>query len=92
MLIPPGNPLRGISLENPNPKWVINLSSKPLTQAQRSLLAKDPNFMVTPSNPPILEYITTIEAACTKLGQQDVEELTAEINRVLGLPTPLNLT
>ena len=23
------------SLENPNPKWVINLSSKPLTQAQR---------------------------------------------------------
>ena len=35
------------SLEDPNPKWVINLSSKPLTQAQRSVLAKGPNFVVT---------------------------------------------
>ena len=29
--------------EEPNPKWVINLSSKPLTNAQRSVLAKGPN-------------------------------------------------
>ena len=35
------------SLEDPNPKWVINLSSKPLTQAQRSVLAKCPDFAVT---------------------------------------------
>ena len=79
-----GSP-RGNSLENPNPKWVINLSSKPLTQDQRSVLAKDPNFMVTPRHPPNLEYITAIEAACTKLGQQDAEELKAEIK---SLPTP----
>ena len=61
---------------------VINLSSKPLTQAQMSVLAKGPNFAVTSRHPPNLEYITTIEAACTKLGQQDAEELGAEINRV----------
>ena len=30
---------RGNTLEEPNLKWVINLSSKPLTQAQRSVLA-----------------------------------------------------
>ena len=29
-------------LEEPNPKWVINFSSKPLNQAQRSVLAKGP--------------------------------------------------
>ena len=69
--------------EEPNPKWVINLSNKPLTPAQRSVLAKGPNFAVTPRQPPNLEYITAIEAACTKLSQQDAEELRANINRVL---------
>ena len=70
-------------LEEPSPKWVINLSSKPLTPAQRSVLAKGPNFVVTPKHPPNLEYITAIEAACTMLSQQDAEELKANINRVL---------
>ena len=46
--------------------------------------------MITPRHPPNLEYITTIEAACTKLGQQ----LRAEINRVLrsSHPPKPNLT
>ena len=79
-------------MENPNPKWVINLSSKSLTQAQRSIVAKGPNFAVTPRHPPNLEYLTAIEAACTKLGQQDAEELRAEINRVLRSSHPPNLT
>ena len=39
---------QGSSSEDPNPKWVINLSSKPLTPAQRSVLAKGPNFGVSP--------------------------------------------
>ena len=65
-----------------------------LTPAQRCVLAKGPNFAVTPRQPPNLEYITAIEAACTKLSQQDAEELRADINRVLRsshLPKP-NLT
>ena len=80
---PPSRPNQGSSNEEPNPKWVINLSNKPLTPAQRSVLAKGPNFAVTPRQPPNLEYITAIEAACTKLSQQDAEELRANINRVL---------
>ena len=83
---------QGSSNEDPNPKWVINLSSKPLTQAQRSVLAKGPNYAVTPRQPPNLEYITAIEAACTKLSQQDAEELRADINRVLRSSHPQNLT
>ena len=83
------NTLHGSSpLEEPNPKWVINLSSKPLTPAQRSVLAKGPNFAVTPKHPPNLEYITAIEAACTKLSQQDAEELRANINQVLRASHP----
>ena len=70
----------------------MNLSSKPLTQAQRSVLAKGPNFVVSPSHPPNPEYITAIESVCIKLGQQDAEELRAEINGVLRSSHPLNLT
>ena len=75
-------------MEEPHPKWVINLSSKPLTKAQRSVLAKGPNFAVSPKHPPNIEYITAIEAACTKLSQQDVEELRADINQVLRASHP----
>ena len=71
---------------------VINLSSKPLTPAQRSVLAKGPNFVVSPKQPPNLESITAIEAACTKLSQQDAEELRAEVNRVLRSSHPPNPT
>ena len=85
---------KGSSNEEPNPKWVINLSNKPLAPAQRSVLAKGPNFVVTPRQPPNLEYITAKEAACTKLSQQDAEELKADINRVLrsSQPPKPNLT
>ena len=51
---PPSRPPQGSSYEEPNPKWVINLSNKPLTPAQRSVLAKGPNFVVTPRQPPNL--------------------------------------
>ena len=77
-------------MEELNPKWVINLSSKPLTSAQRSVPAKGPNFASTPRHPPNLEYITAIESACTKLSQQDAEELSADINWVLRSSHPLN--
>ena len=79
---------QGSSSEDPNPKWVINLSSKPLTPAHRSVLAKGPNFAVSPKQPPNLEYITAIEAACTKLSQQDAKELRAKVNRVLRSSHP----
>ena len=87
--MPPSSP-QGSSNEEPNPKWVINLSSKSLTPAQRSVLAKGPNFAVTPRQPPNLEYITAIEAACTKLSQQDADELGADVNRVLRSSHPPN--
>ena len=81
----------GNTLEDPMHKWVIILSSKCLTQAQRSLLAKGINYVLTPRHPPNLEYITAIESACTKLSQQEADELRADVNRVLRVSHPLNL-
>ena len=69
----------------------INISSKPLTNAQRSVLAKGPYFVVSPKHPPNLEYITAIGAACTKLSQQDAKEPRADINQVLRASHPPSL-
>ena len=82
------SPQGSSSFEEPNPKWVINLSTKPLTKAQRSVLAKGPNYAVSPKHPPNLEYITAIKEVCTKLSQQDAEELRANINWVLRASHP----
>ena len=60
---------QGSSMEEPNPKSVNNLSSKPLTQVQRSVLANSPNIAVSARHPPNLEYIAAIESACPKLSQ-----------------------
>ena len=73
----------GKNQDDPSLKWVRNISSTPLTQAQRSLLAKGPNYAIAPRYPSYLEYITAIEFVCPKLGQQIVEEFRANINRVL---------
>ena len=84
---------RGNTLEDPKLKWVINLSSKPFTKTQRSVLAKGPNFVVSPRHPPNLEYITAIESVCTKLGQQDAEDLRVDVKSPKIFPPPKpNLT
>ena len=64
-------------------KWVINLSSSPLTQAQASLLAHGPGYAVTPKHPPYGDYIVAIEKACSTLDHNRAEELRAEIRGAL---------
>ena len=64
-------------------KWVINLSKTELTEAQKSVLSKGPNFAVSPDNVPNLNYITAIETMCSKLKEEDVAELRGKINAVL---------
>ena len=68
---------------NQDSKWVLNLSRTELTQAQKSVLSKGSNFTITPHNLPNLDYITAIEAMCSKLKEEDVVELRGEINGVL---------
>ena len=60
----------------------------PPNQAQRSLLAKGPNYTIAPRHPPHLEYITAIEYECQTLNQQDAETLRVYINRVLRSSHP----
>ena len=67
-------------------KWVVNLSSIPLTKEQESLLLHGPNFAISPKNPPLGEYILNIEKACQSLDTNTAEELRSEVYRVLRKP------
>ena len=47
------------------------------------MLEKGPNFAISPSNIPNLDYITAIETVCSKLKEEDAAELRGEINGIL---------
>ena len=64
-------------------KWVKNLLIAPLSEAQVSLLARGPNFAITPRSLPYGEYITVVEQACLNLEPHNAEELRAEIRGAL---------
>ena len=64
-------------------KWVINLSSAPLSQVQASLLAYGPGYAVIPKHPPYGDYIVAIEKACSTMEPNSAEELRAEIRGAL---------
>ena len=72
--------------EKINKKWVINLSSIPLTKEQENLLSHGPNFAIPPKKPPLGDYILNIEKACQSLDTNTAEELRSEVYRVLRKP------
>ena len=66
-----------------NSKWIINLSKTRLTEAQEAVLAKGPNYAITPIHILNVDYITAIESMCPKLNKEDAMELRADVNSLL---------
>ena len=60
-------------------------------QGSKVLAGKGTQLFHSPQALPNLEYITARESICTKLSQQDAEELRAIINRVLRGSNPQGL-
>ena len=55
------------------------------------VLSRGQNFAILPRNPPVGEYIASIENACTKLKPGKVDELRGEIKTILKkIKTPTN--
>ena len=75
-------------------RWVVNMSKKPLMEAQEKLLTHRPNFAITPRCPPIGEYIAAVEQTCQNMAQGEAEELAAEAKAVLKKiqPPKANIT
>ena len=63
-------------------RWVINLSSTPLTKEQERLLAHGPKFVITSRETPVKEYIVATEQACIKIEQGKQEEFRVEVKKV----------
>ena len=70
-----------------NNKLVINLSRTSLTESQKAVLAKGPNYALTPIHIPNVDYITAIESMWPKLKEDDAMELRADINSLLRRAT-----
>ena len=60
-------------------KWVINLSSKPLSDGEQSLLQKGPKFAVSSSKVPLTEYIAVTKRICDELGENTAGKDCTEI-------------
>ena len=69
--------------ERDRKKWVINISSKPLSQDQEKLLAHGPNFAVLPKDPPIAQYVVAVENACSKLEEGKAEEFRVQVKSAI---------
>ena len=80
--------MQGSNISNRSSKSVVNLSSTPLTTAQASFLFKGPNFSLASGNPPNVEFISVVEAACQRLPEQETRELRAEVNILLKRAKP----
>ena len=48
-----------------------------------SVLAKGPNFSLTPKFIPNVDYITAMETRCSTLKEEDTMELRSDINALL---------
>ena len=76
-----------VTSNNSNNIWVRNISSTPLTEAEK-ILSWGPNFAIVPKSPPVGEYIASIEHTCSQLKQGEVEELRGEIKTILKVHPP----
>ena len=57
--------------------WVINLSSRSLSDAEKALLKKGLNFTVTPANIPATEIIMLEELLTVSFNRQNHQRLTS---------------
>ena len=74
--------------------WVINLSSRTLSDAETTLLKKGLNFAVTPTNIPATEIIAKVETAIRPLDAEQADTVRRTVNNVLqkAVPPKPNIT
>ena len=68
--------------------WVVNLSSRSLSDAEKALLKKGLNFAVTPANIPATEIIAKVEAAVRKLDAEQADTVRRAVNGILQQAKP----
>ena len=64
-------------------KWIINLSSKQLSDQEKDLLAKGMNFCLTPTTVPKKEIIARVEDAIKNLPIEEADTVSAKVSLTL---------
>ena len=68
--------------------WVVNLSSRSLSDAEKALLKNGLNFAVTPGNIPATEIIAKVEAAVRQLDAEQADTVRRAVNGILQQAEP----
>ena len=68
--------------------WVVNLSSRSLSDAEKALLKKGLNFTVTPANIPATDIIAKVEVAVRQLDAEQADTVRRAINGILHQVEP----
>ncbi len=68
--------------------WVINLSSRSLSDAEIALLWKGVNFAVTSPNIPAKEIIASVESAVGQLYTEQADLVRSAVNNILQQAEP----
>ncbi|XP_078357458.1 uncharacterized protein LOC144642366 [Oculina patagonica] len=68
--------------------WVINFSSRSLSDAEIALLQKGLNFAVTPTNIPAKEIIASVESAVRQLNTEQADLVRRAVNSILQQAEP----
>ena len=68
--------------------WVINLSSRSLSDAEIALMKKELNFAVTPTNIPATEIIAKVETAVRQLDAEQADAVRRTVNVILQQAEP----
>ena len=69
--------------------WVVSLSSRSLSDAEKALLKRGLNFTVIPANIPATEIIAKVEAAVRKLDAERADTVRRAVNGILQQAEPL---
>ena len=77
------NPTSHMHTNSTNNTWVRNISGTPLTEVQVKVLNYGQNYALVPRNPPIIEYVASIEQVCTTLKQGETEELREKVKAII---------
>ena len=67
-------------------RWVMNLSTHLINEAETSVLTKGLNFAVTPQSLPVTDFITTTEQACMQIADPSMAMaacLRSDVTRIL---------
>ena len=63
--------------------WVVSLSSRSLSDAEKALLKRGLNFTVIPANIPATEIIAKVEAAVRQLDAEQADTVRRAVNGTL---------